>query len=129
MCTKSRRAKRWNACGLDSRERVNKVTTMEIKKAQMVRWLKGYSEDMFISLLARETAKAILSEMKRLRRIERAARKWSVFKLSPGDFMDVLYAPKRKAEAEDRAKWAHLTPEELERRRAQVESLLKVKQP
>lgn len=40
---------------------------MEIKKAQMVRWLKGYSEDMFISLLARETAKAILSEMKRLR--------------------------------------------------------------
>lgn len=61
---------------------------MEIKKAQMVRWLKGYSEDMFISLLARETAKAILSEMKRLRRIERAARKWSVFELSPGDFMD-----------------------------------------
>lgn len=31
---------------------------------------------------------------------------------------------RRKAEEEERAKWAHLTPEDLERRRAQVAALL-----
>jgi hypothetical protein len=31
---------------------------------------------------------------------------------------------RRKAEEEERAKWAHLSPEELERRRAQVAALL-----
>ena len=73
---------------------------MEIKKAQMVRWLKGYSEDMFISRLAREPAKAILSELKRLQRIERAARKY-VASDDPATALDslvrVLDATKRKA--------------------------------
>jgi hypothetical protein len=31
---------------------------------------------------------------------------------------------RRKAEEEERQRWAHLTPEEMERRRAQVAALL-----